>query len=98
MVEWRLVLDGDAVRTAARDALWDAADAVAAAAHHPLGLDVEAIAVLKLLTDVADEMLHEVVEGARMDGTLWKEIADELGVTVQAAHKRFRERAPRRLT
>lgn len=57
------------------------------------GLDL--IVGLTEMAKVADAMLAEAVASARADGATWAELGQILGVTRQAAHRRFgREVAP----
>lgn len=42
------------------------------------------------LVDAADRDLHKAVRACRIEGRSWREIAAVLGVSAQAAHKRFR--------
>ena len=41
------------------------------------------------LVEVADDILDHFVDECRRDGYSWREISEALGVTKQAAHKRY---------
>src|SRR6478735_8656824 len=64
----------DAIKKAHTDALDQLSDAVHAADH---------------LGDVADHLLGHFVDQARRSGASWTEIGRSMGVTKQAAQKRF---------
>ena len=59
-----------------------------------------AIAAVHALRRLADRMEREAVERAVDEGWTWQQVADALGVTRQAAHKRHaaRLRTPGRRT
>jgi hypothetical protein len=48
----------------------------------------------EFIGDVADQLVGHFVEAARRDGVIWAEIGGTLGVSRQAAHKRFVPRPP----
>ncbi len=64
----------DAIKKVHSDALEQLADAVIAAEH---------------LGDVADHLIGHFVDQARRSGASWQEIGRSMGVTKQAAQKRF---------
>ncbi len=53
----------------------------------------DAIAGMAQLRDAAELALRELIAFARVNGATWSEIAELLGVTTQAAHKRYGPRA-----
>lgn len=55
----------------------------------------EALAAVVSLRRMADRLEHPAVARALADGWTWQQIADALGVTRQAAHKRHAHRHPR---
>lgn len=55
----------------------------------PLGRLAAAATLAGDLTDTADAVLGHFVDRARTEGCSWVEISSVLGVTKQAAHKRF---------
>jgi hypothetical protein len=68
-----------AIKTGHSDALGQLSDAVIAADH---------------LGDVADHLIGHFVDQARRSGASWTEIGRSMGVTKQAAQKRFVPKAP----
>lgn len=56
----------------------------------------EALAAVVSLRRMADRLEHAAVARALTDGWSWQQIAEALGVTRQAAHKRHAHRHPRR--
>src|SRR4051812_21088235 len=60
-----------------------------AAGADALGRLAAAAATAVELTDVSDALLDHFVDQCRRDGRSWSEISSALGVTRQAAHKRF---------
>ncbi|MEU1328934.1 Clp protease N-terminal domain-containing protein [Streptomyces sp. NPDC005865] len=69
----------DAIKTAHSDALEQLTDAVIAADH---------------LGDVADHLIGHFVDQARRSGASWTDIGKSMGVTRQAAQKRFVPKKP----
>ncbi|MFF1962704.1 Clp protease N-terminal domain-containing protein [Streptomyces sp. NPDC058232] len=69
----------EAIKTVHSDALEQLSDAVIAADH---------------LGDVADHLIGHFVDQARRSGASWTEIGKSMGVTRQAAQKRFVAKAP----
>jgi hypothetical protein len=59
----------------------------------PLARLSEAMLVAARLTEVADQLVGHFVEQARAEGASWTQIGQSMGVTKQAAQKRF-VRAP----
>jgi hypothetical protein len=60
-----------------------------AGSEEALDLLATAARTAQELTAVADALLGYHVEGCRREGRSWSEISEALGVTRQAAHKRF---------
>lgn len=64
---------------------------------------LRALAAVAALRRLADQLEHQQVEQALRDGHTWQQVADALGVTRQAVHKKharriapdLRERNPR---
>lgn len=64
---------------------------------------LRALAAVAALRRLADQLEHQQVEQALRDGHTWQQVADALGVTRQAVHKKYarriapelRERNPR---
>ena len=75
------------IRRALRDALNDPAGD-----RDPL----DALADLEVLDSFVDDYAQARVDDARAAGASWAQIADRLGVTRQAAHKRFGTKKPRK--
>ncbi|WP_335935917.1 Clp protease N-terminal domain-containing protein [Streptomyces sp. PTD5-9] len=69
----------EAIKKASTDALDQLSDAVIAADH---------------LGDVADHLIGHFVDQARRSGASWSEIGKSMGVTRQAAQKRFVAKSP----
>jgi hypothetical protein len=69
----------DAIKKVNSDALAQLSDAVLAAEH---------------LDDVADHLIGHFVDQARRSGASWTDIGRSMGVTKQAARKRFVPKAP----
>jgi hypothetical protein len=57
--------------------------------HLPSRFSLEVIQDAAAGTSTADELLHDAVAAARADGHTWRTIGQVLGVSSQAAHKRF---------
>ena len=62
----------------------------------PLQLLTDAVVVSGRLADVGDEVVGHFVEGARSSGATWAEIGECMGVSKQAAQKRFPTGGPGR--
>jgi len=63
--------------------------AVASAHDDPLERVARAVALGERLDDLADSLIDHFVDQARRSGASWTEIGRSLGVTKQAAQKRF---------
>jgi hypothetical protein len=63
---------------------------------NPLQLLTDAVVVSGRLADVGDEVVGHFVEGARSSGATWAEIGECMGVSKQAAQKRFPTGGPGR--
>ncbi|HEY1739440.1 MAG TPA: Clp protease N-terminal domain-containing protein [Acidimicrobiia bacterium] len=59
-----------------------------------LGQLAAAVSTASELTEVSDALLDHFVDQCRRDGRTWNEISGALGVSRQAAHKRFTTPAP----
>lgn len=59
---------------------------------------LEALSDLEVLDDFAADYAQARVDDARAAGASWAQIADRLGVTRQAAHKRFGSKRQRKRT
>lgn len=57
---------------------------------------VEALAAVVALRRLADQLEHAAVERAVEQGWSWSQVAQALGVTKQAVHKKFAHRIGRR--
>ena len=57
---------------------------------------VEALAAVVALRRLADQLEHAAVERAVEQGWTWSQVAQALGVTKQAVHKKFAHRIGRR--
>ncbi|MBM7771992.1 hypothetical protein JOD54_002196 [Actinokineospora baliensis] len=67
-------------------------DLIAAIEHRtddPLGRLTEAVVLGRHLDEVADHLIGHFVDRARRSGASWTTIGDSIGVTKQAAQKRF---------
>jgi hypothetical protein len=64
---------------------------------NPLQLLTDAVVVSGRLADVGDEVVGHFVEGARSSGATWAEIGECMGVSKQAAQKRFPTGGPGRV-
>lgn len=58
-------------------------------AHLPTIGTLDAIEAAVEVTSQADQRLRNAVAAARADGHTWRSIGSTLGVTSQAAHRRF---------
>ena len=67
--------------------------AVASAHEDPLERVARAVALGMRLDDLADSLIDHFVDQARRSGASWTEIGRSLGVTKQAAQKRFSVKA-----
>ncbi|HZI37104.1 MAG TPA: hypothetical protein VFF24_02265, partial [Acidimicrobiia bacterium] len=65
-----------------------------AASADPLDLLATASSTVAQLAEVGDAVLGHFVDRCRRNGHSWTEISGALGVTKQAAHKRFSFTAP----
>jgi len=50
---------------------------------------LDLVADILILEEFVDDFAHARIADARADGASWSEISERLGVTRQAAHKRF---------
>lgn len=64
---------------------------IAGAGRRAAGSDQEELYQLLRLREVVDEAIVEAVRGLRTSGATWQDIADAIGVTRQAAFKRWHE-------
>jgi hypothetical protein len=71
----------------------DLIGAVASASEAPLDRLSRAMVLAEHLGDVADSLIGHFVDQARRAGASWSEIGQSMGVTKQAAQKRFVGRA-----
>ena len=62
----------------------------------PLEQLADAVLVAQHIDEVADHLIGHFVDQARRSGASWTEIGRSMGVTKQAAQKRFVPRPPRR--
>lgn len=62
----------------------------------PLQQLTDSVVVSGRISDLADELVGYFVEQARSSGATWEEIGECMGVSKQAAQKRFTMRGPRR--
>jgi hypothetical protein len=63
----------------------------------PLQLLTDSVVVSGRLADLGDELVGHFVEGARSSGSTWAEIGECMGVSKQAAQKRFPTGGPGRV-
>jgi hypothetical protein len=61
---------------------------VAALTPDPLGAPADQLAAVVALRELADQLEDAGVEVALRDGWSWTEVAEALGVTRQAVHKK----------
>jgi Clp amino terminal domain, pathogenicity island component len=76
-------------RLAPEPRLDDLIGAIRHARADPLGQLADAVIVAEHLGDIADSLVGHFVDQARRSGASWTEIGASLGVTKQAAQKRF---------
>src|ERR1700753_1978746 len=74
--------------------LGDLIEAVAKVHTDPLDQLADAVLTAEHLGDVADHLVGHFVDQARKAGASWAEIGTSLGVTKQAAQKRFVPKSP----
>src|SRR5437763_14597592 len=67
----------------------DLIDAVKSSHTEPLGQLAVAVVAADHLGDLADHLIGHFVDQARRNGASWTEIGQAMGVTKQAAQKRF---------
>src|SRR3954466_4153641 len=67
----------------------DLIGAVTSAHEEPLDRVTRAVALAEHLGEVADHLIGHFVDQARRSGASWTEIGRSMGVTKQAAQKRF---------
>jgi hypothetical protein len=53
--------------------------------------DPDLLPALREISELVDELMGEAVAGCRREGYSWAEVAQRLGVTRQAAFKRYRQ-------
>jgi len=69
-------------------------DTIKAVHAEPLEQLSDAVITADSLGDLADHLVGHFVDQARRSGASWKEIGESMGVTKQAAQKRFVPKAP----
>ena len=72
----------------------DLIDAITAVHTEPLEQLTDAMLAAEALGDVADHLIGHFVDQARRSGASWTQIGQCMGVTKQAAQKRFVPRTP----
>jgi len=72
----------------------DLIGAIASAHPEPLDRLTDAVVLAEPLGEVADALIGHFVDQARRAGASWSEIGQSMGVTKQAAQKRFVARGP----
>lgn len=82
------------VRIANPVRLDDLIDAITKAATEPLDQLSSAVLTADALGDVADHLIGHFVDRARRSGASWTDIGRSMGVTKQAAQKRFVPKGP----
>lgn len=89
----------DPVRMTNRVRLDDLIDAIGKVPDRPLEQLSDAVLAAEHLGEVADHLIGHFVDQARRSGASWSEIGKSMGVTRQAAQKRFVQKAgePRKL-
>jgi predicted ArsR family transcriptional regulator len=61
----------------------------------PLGESADRLAAVVALRDLADRLEDSAVEQAMRDGWSWSQVAEALGITRQAVHKKHLKRLAR---
>ena len=84
--------DPDKIRNPVR--LDDLIDAIKQVHNEPLEQLTDAMLAAEALGEVADHLIGHFVDQARRSGASWTEIGQCMGVTKQAAQKRFVPRTP----
>lgn len=74
--------------------LGDLIEAIEKVHSHPLDQLTDAVIAAEHLDDVADHLIGHFVDQARRSGASWTEIGRRMGVTKQAAQKRFVGKEP----
>src|SRR5215472_14787589 len=74
--------------------LGDLIEAIEKVHSHPLDQLTDAMIAAEHLDDVADHLIGHFVDQARRSGASWTEIGRRMGVTKQAAQKRFVGKEP----
>lgn len=74
--------------------LGDLIEAIEKTHTHPLDQLTDAVIASEHLEDVADHLIGHFVDQARRSGASWTEIGRRMGVTKQAAQKRFVGKEP----
>ncbi|MCE7007397.1 ATP-dependent Clp protease ATP-binding subunit [Kibdelosporangium philippinense] len=77
--------------------LGDLINAVEQLHTEPLKQLTDAVLIAQHLNEVADHLIGHFVDRARHSGASWTEIGQSMGVTKQAAQKRFTSNAPEQL-
>src|SRR5947209_13836393 len=72
----------------------DLIDAITKVHHDPLDQLTDAVLAADHLGEVADHLIGHFVDQARRSGASWTEIGRSMGVTKQAARKRFIPKDP----
>ena len=72
----------------------DLIDAIIAVHAEPLEQLTDAMLAAEALGDVADHLIGHFVDQARRSGASWTQIGQCMGVTKQAAQKRFVPKTP----
>ncbi|WP_420122006.1 Clp protease N-terminal domain-containing protein [Nakamurella sp.] len=72
----------------------DLIDAITAVHHEPLDQLTDAVLAAEHLGNVADHLIGHFVDQARRSGASWTQIGQSMGVTKQAAQKRFVPKPP----
>ena len=72
----------------------DLIDAITAVHHEPLDQLTDAVLAAEHLGNLADHLIGHFVDQARWSGASWTQIGQSMGVTKQAAQKRFVPKPP----
>lgn len=72
----------------------DLIDAITKVHHEPLDQLTDAVLAAEHLGEVADHLVGHFVDRARRSGASWTDIGHSMGVTKQAARKRFVPKGP----
>ena len=88
----------DSVRMPDSVRLDDLIEAITAVHSEPLDQLTDAVLAAEHLGDVADHLVGHFVDQARRSGASWTDIGRSMGVTKQAARKRFVPKDPGPIT